>query len=306
MKTLLNRTRNFATRNRGAVFGKALRETVARGWIATRAWRFVGPFMPARQPQRWVFMCGCYNSGTTILREILGAHPEIASLPREGVRLTGAFPNLEAGGWQRMWFRNAALSDLSGQNPITLARRARKDWAPWWRLGAVVFLEKSIVHGSWMPVLEQGFGDCRFVGLVRNGFCAAEGIRRRARPSGAAAAELGRDHYDMRDVGQQWVFANARLARDRHKVQHYLEIRYEDFAADPVSVLTRLFRFIGVDETAFRQTETGEIEINGRRFTIRNDNPASLARLTEADRADFLSVAAPMMQDLGYDIGGKA
>jgi hypothetical protein len=306
MKTLFNRTRNFATRNRGAVLGKALRETIARGWIATRAWRFVSPFMPDRQPQRWVFMCGCYNSGTTILREILGAHPEVASLPREGVRLTGAFPNLEAGGWQRMWFRNATLSDLAGQDPIGLSRRARKDWAPWWRPGAAVFLEKSIVHGSWMPFLEKGFGDCRFVGLVRNGFCASEGIRRRARPSGAAAAELGRDHYEMRDVGQQWVFANARLARDRHNVQHYMEIRYEEFAADPVSVLTRLFRFIGVDETAFHQTESGAIEINGRRFTIRNDNPASLARLTEADRADFLSVAAPMMQELGYDIGGQA
>lgn len=305
MRSLIDRVRAFSNRNRGGLAGKALRETLARAWIATRAWRFVSPVMPARQPKRWVFLCGCYNSGTTILREILGAHPEIATLPREGVRLTGAFPDLEAGGWQRMWFRNAWRSDLSGSDPAALALRAKKDWAPWWRPGAAVFLEKSIVHGSWMPFLERGFGDCRFIGVVRNGFCVAEGIRRRARPHGAAAAELGRDHYDMRDAGQQWVFANERLARDRHEVGHFMEVRYEDFAVDPVQVLTRLFRFIGVDESAFRLTETGEIEINGRCFAIRNDNPASLARLTEADRAEFLSVAAVLMQELGYDVGGK-
>lgn len=300
------RIRNFAARNRGGLLRNALRETAARLWISVRGWQLLHPILPDRQPHHWVFMGGCYNSGTTILREILGSHPEIATLPREGVRLTSAFPDLEAGGWQRMWFRNAKSTDLNGFDAAFVARQARKDWALWWRKGARVFLEKSIVHGSWMPFLEQGFGDCRFIGVVRNGFCAAEGIRRRARPSEQASAELGRTSYDLADAAQQWVFANQRLNRDRHRVTNYLEVRYEDFVADPAAALSRIFQFVGVDPAAFCLNPQGEVEIGGRRFEIRNDNPASLARLSPQDREAFLNVAGPMMQTLGYDTGAAS
>lgn len=297
---LAERIKAFIERNRGSVLRNAIRQTSVRLWVRFKLWNSLGRLFKPRWPDQWVFMGGCYNSGTTILREMLSAHPEIASLPREGVELTSVFPDLEMNGWQRMSHRNAALADLEGIDPHAMARQAARDWAPWWARGKRIFLEKSIIHGTWMPALEKGFGECRFIGVIRNGMCAAEGIRRRARPSGAAAQSLKQNEYPIEEAAAQWVFSNERLFRDRDKVKHYLEIRYEDFVANPTDVLTRLFRFIGVDETAFEDRGDGMIAIGQRIFTVRNDNPASLARLTDADRSAFLNVAGSTMQTLGY------
>lgn len=40
------------------------------------------------KPQKWIFIVGCYNSGTTLLEKILSLHPMIGSLRDEGVMLT--------------------------------------------------------------------------------------------------------------------------------------------------------------------------------------------------------------------------
>ena len=306
MAKLLKRLRGFAERNRGAVWTKARDEALVRLWLKPSLRAVLRPVMPKRQPQAWVFMGGCYNSGTTILREMLGAHPEVATLPREGVVMTDAFPALEAGGWQRMWWRNADKVAAVAADPARVAARAQADWAPWWRRGAKVYLEKSIAHGAWMPALEQGFENARFIGVIRNGYCACEGIRRRAKPSGAAAAELGREDYPLAEVGRQWVHANEVLLRDREALGQYHEIRYEAFAEAPADTLRALFRFVGVDDSVVEDLGGGHLRVAGRDFTVANQNAASLARLSAQDLAEITPVIGPMLDQLGYDREGGA
>ena len=150
--SVLERLRRFRQRNEGAVARKAVQDLLVRGWMRPGIRKAARPILRPREPRRWVFVAGCYNSGTTILREILGAHPDIATLPREGVRMTDAFPDVERQGWRRMWHRNAASTVLDGHDPARVADRAKRDWSPWWTRGADIFLEKSIVHGSRMRV----------------------------------------------------------------------------------------------------------------------------------------------------------
>lgn len=290
----------FAERNRGALFRNAFRQMAVRLWIRFRMWRVLGPLLPAREPETWVFMGGCYNSGTTILREMIGAHPEVASLPREGVEMTETFPDLESDGWIRMWFRNAKAADLSDRDPVALANRAKRDWSLWWRRGARVFLEKSIVHGAWMPVLDAGFPNARFIGVIRNGYCVCEGIRRRAHPVGEARATLGRDNYPIEEVGRQWHFANQILMRDRTSVEKYHEVRYEDFASDPISIIHEIFTFIGVDPNVAKIIDDGQVQIGARKFRITNRNAESIERLDAAERVKLWSEISPMMRELGY------
>ena len=38
--------------------------------------------------KNWIFITGCYNSGTTLLNQILSTHSRISGLPDEGVMLT--------------------------------------------------------------------------------------------------------------------------------------------------------------------------------------------------------------------------
>ncbi len=297
----LDRVRAFVERNRGAVFSSLVQQSLVRVWIRLRLWRVFGFLFPHRTPERWVFVGGCYNSGTTILREMIGAHPRVSSLPREGVQMTDAFPNLEAGGWERMWYRNARSADLSARNPEKVAYQAIRDWGPWWRKEAGVFIEKSIVHGAWMPFLQDGFENAYFLGVIRNGYCVCEGIRRRASPKGAARETVGSDVYPIEQVGEQWVFANQIIERDKGRLNHYHEIRYEDFTGNPVHHIREIFRFIGVDDSVVMQEEDGTITIGSRSFAIRSQNAESFSRLTQTDRAKLGAVIGPMMKQLGYD-----
>lgn len=245
-------------------------------------------------------MGGCYNSGTTILREMLGSHPDIATLPREGVEMTSAFPGLETGGWQRMWYKNAKTADLFGHDPQVIAQQAARDWSPWWRRGASVFLEKSIVHGAWMPVLQKGFENAKFIGVIRNGFCACEGIRRRARPLGFARSIVGSDTYSLEEVGRQWVYSNAVLQRNSSQLVHYLEIKYEEFTANPCDLVKEIFRFIGVDDNVVRRLHDGAVQVGARVFRIQNRNADSFSRLSEEDKVELDSVIGSMMDRLHY------
>ena len=277
-----------------------------RTWMRFRLWRFFRPFLSKREPKAWLFMGGCYNSGTTILREILGSHPEIASLPREGVNLTDVFPDLEQHGWVRMWHRNAELANLNQHSSHSIADTAMRDWSLWWQRGASVFLEKSIIHGAWMPALQKGFNNARFIGVIRNGYCVCEGIRRRAQPTGHARASLQSDTYPLMEIGQQWVFANKTLQRDQATLEHYMEVRYEDLVRDPLTCIQNIFKFVGVDPSAATQTKEGSIDIDSKTFEIRDQNPESLKRLSNEDYDELDQTIGTMMTELDYnDHGAK-
>src|SRR5690242_5444088 len=54
---------------------------------------------------KWVFILGCYNSGTTLLDQILSGHPQFSGLNEEGVMLTDQLPRPEDFQWRRMWWK---------------------------------------------------------------------------------------------------------------------------------------------------------------------------------------------------------
>lgn len=276
-----------------------------RLWMRYRLWRIVRPVLSAREPDSWVFITGCYNSGTTLLREVLGAHPEISCLPREGVRLTDSFPDLEQNGWMRMWHRNAHLSDLQAYDAETVAKVAKRDWSIWWHRNSKVFLEKSIVHGAWMPFLQKGFKNAKFIVVIRNGYCASEGIRRRAHPVGAAREVVGKDLYTFDQVGQQWVYANEKIQTDKSKIEHYLEIRYEDLVNEPEETIRAIFKFIGVSSEYVRLSGNDNIGVGKHSFQISNQNASSLGRLSPENREELHKVIGPTMEKLGYEPTGE-
>ena len=67
--------------------------------------RWLAPLGRVPKPQKWVFIVGCYNSGTTLLADLMGNHPDISALPVEGVRLSDVWPLPETYAWNRMWMK---------------------------------------------------------------------------------------------------------------------------------------------------------------------------------------------------------
>ena len=135
---------------------------------------------PLPKPEKWVFIVGCYNSGTTLLHEILTNHPQIGYLPTEGHFLTDQLPSEHELDIPRMWHLRKKLFQLESDDSLPDATRIKREWSM--RLknrNSPILLEKSPQNGARMPWLQDNFENAHFIALIRNGYAVAEGIRRK-------------------------------------------------------------------------------------------------------------------------------
>jgi len=290
------RIKRFVERNEGRVARMAVRSLALRAYLHEGVRRVVRPVVPKRVPVRWAFLVGCYNSGTTVFKDLISAHPEIRTLPVEGARLTSVLPMPEDFGWNRMWTR--CEERMTPQTGPEGAERIIRDWSPWWGRGGTVFLEKSIANGARIPWLAANFDDAYFIGLTRDGYCVSEGIRRRARPRGAA--EKAGPRYPLSACAGQWVAANEKLMEASKKTARFKLISYERLVESPAEVLTEVWRFLGLDPAPVLEKD-GAVEVRGRRFPLRDMNPESLSRLSPKDVEELTQILAPMQTRLGYE-----
>lgn len=249
-------------------------------------------------PEKWVFVVGCYNSGTTLLTNLLDAHPALQALPREGVELSDALPRPEALGWPRMWAQceHHVRIEPQGASASARAQRIRKQWSRYAPAAAAV-VEKSIANMARLEFLAQHFAPAYFIYLVRNGFAVAEGIARRAKPRDWGNRDFER--YPLELCARQWALSDEYFQRDRHALSHVLELRYEHLAENPDTAMGEITEFLSLpDFPANLATQTWDI--HRVRSAIRNMNSDALARLTADDLDSIERVAGPTLQRYGY------
>ena len=292
-KTKLGR---FLARNGGNLWGGL--KTDVSVTLYKKAWvrRLVRGFYKETKPQKWLFLVGCYNSGTTILRDILEAHPQVSSLPFEGVKLTDAFPNLEEGGWPRMMYRHRDLWDQISENA---GDRARRDWAPWWRKDASVYLEKSIDHSTRIKWLDKNFTNAYFLSITRNGLSVIEGISRRAKPYGSARYELKSDTYPYDMIADQWVEFENKISEDIKYVENGLRVTYEDLVDNPVKTLSNIFNFLGLSDVHVSKNGVKTI-VNGRVYELINQNNKAISRLDAVTKKQIRDRIGSDLERIGY------
>lgn len=283
------------------VLKKLAEESFVRLYDNLAARRFITTFASPKEPKQWVFLVGCYNSGTTLLQNILGSHPDISALPREGVRFTKALSNLELNDHHMVWDAEwTAHAHPNEKESIAAAKKIRKDWAIFWRRGANIYLDKSVSNTARIEWLATHFPNAKFIGLHRNGYCIAEGLHRRSRPPQWLKDKTGDDHYPLEVVGQQWVTANRAMIDGLAKVDDQMMVSFEDFVQNPIAKLEEIFKFVGVspDKLSFKDSM---LQINGTSFPIRNPNADSLERLGNVGKKTLAPIINEMMQELGYE-----
>ncbi len=238
----------------------------------------------------WVFIAGCNNSGTTLLRKVLAGHPSIRSLPREGQALTRALPVASSLGVSRLFTKRLDAFRWTEEHDPSLALRAKYDWARYFDRRPGNLLVKSPENTVRTRWLQRNFEPSRFLVIVRSPYAVCEGIRRR---SGAS----------LEEASEHWSEVHRWLLSDIPSLQHCLLLRYEEFCTAPATDLARIESFLRL-ETPFPPGALAAQEVrnlDGRPSPIQNFNDKSLARLSRAELDLVTRIAGPVMEQLGYE-----
>lgn len=252
---------------------------------------------PLVRPEKWVFIVGCYNSGTELLVKLLGSHPKVAALPTEGHFLTDQFPTDYELGLPRMWVGREDLFRLTEVDAGPDVDRLKREWIMRLDRSRPIFLEKSPPNAARTRWLQRHFENAHFIAIVRNGYAVAEGIRRKAEPRHL------RDGWPLEACAWQWARSYEVLLEDAEHLERIHWVRYEDLARDTLGELRRILDFLGLGEDGVGAVDPDRAwAVHEKNEPIRDMNGESIARLTREELELVTRVAGPMLQRFGYEL----
>lgn len=251
---------------------------------------FGSRFMKVPQPEKWVFITGCYNSGTTLLHKVLASHPQVGSMPNEGQFFTNQLPRGADIGMPRLWalkpeYFRLNESNIQGPNPEIL----KKNWAYFYNdVSKHILIEKTIANSARTRWLQKNFQNSYFITLFRNGYAVAEGIRRK-------------ENHDWEKAVTQWKVSNEILIEDIPYLKNHMSVHYEELTDNPEKIFSDITSFLGINPLDATVLQS-EFNIHKVRGSIRNMNEESFRNLTENDIRYFNSNAEEIMKKLGYEL----
>ncbi|MFL5819909.1 MAG: sulfotransferase family protein [Solirubrobacteraceae bacterium] len=280
------------------------------------------------------FIVGVSRSGTTLLRLMLDAHPQLAIPPEthfipELVEACerGAGPEraVELLSGHRRWadFRlepDELLARFEALDPFTAGDALRAFYGYYAERAAKPrWGDKTPHYTRKMPLIERVLPEARFVHLIRDG-----------RDVALSLMEVHFGPEDVLSAAERWTSWIAKARRHSQRVRHYLELRYEDLVVDPESVLRSVCEFAELPwdgaMLGYHERAPGRIEEIARDFERPQGGPAipadvrarqhrhvsqppredRVARwrrdMSPSDQAAFESVAGELLAELGYPL----
>jgi hypothetical protein len=246
--------------------------------------------MKEPHPEKWVFIVGCYNSGTTLLHNLLGAHPEIGSMPNEGQFYSSQLPRGADFKLPRLWALHPELFYLDENSVCNIdAVKLRREWAYFYNdPGRKVLIEKTILNAARTRWLQQNFKNAYFISLFRNGYAVAEGIHRK-------------EGHSIEQAATQWAVSNQILLKDVPQLKNHLQIKYEELVENPVVALKSVTSFLGLkdlDDSVFSKN----FRIHKVDSGIADMNADSISRLNENEVRAINQIAGEVMEKLNYPL----
>ena len=287
------------------------------------------------------FIVGVGRSGTTMLRLMLDAHPELA-IPPETHFVPDLIEAINAGGSPseavevmqsvRQWGdlgmdpdevtdRLEALEDWNAGNAlrsfygIYLERQGKPRWG-----------EKTPAYVKKMRLIEKTLPEARFIHVIRDGRDVALSRWKRTLGEGERAPAA--------QVADGWQRRIRRAQKQGKRLRHYMELRYEDLVAETEPNLRRVAEFIELDwdpvmlryyERAAdrmaemardlpaadgKPTRPGDERMQAHAMTQKPPDPSAMYRWKERmepeDVAAFDAVAGELLRELGYETGAAA
>jgi len=244
----------------------------------------------ARARVRWLFVLGCTNSGTTLLSYLLSLHPQIDPLGYIGCEGQWSWHMITPKGVVEGRLFTENLDKF--RNPQVNVRLVKAEWLNKRRgWNGLYVLEKSppdSVRSLW---LQEHFSPAWFIGIIRNGYAVAEGIRRKA-------------NVPVARSGRHWNKTVKIMLEDSEHLERFTLIRYEELTTRPLDVLRELEHWLGLQTFGDYQTITkGAIDMKIGHLPpskIVNKNPLSFTNLSNEDTTDIYREAGEMLEKLNY------
>jgi len=282
------------------------------------------------------FVVGVGRSGTTMLRLMLDAHPEL-TIPPETHFVPDLIAMFEAGEatrdgiferlsedrrWEDFHLDAATLRKrLDATEPFEVAPALRafyelyaeKEGKPRWG-------EKTPNYVDKMGMIEAALPEARFIHLIRDGRDVAMSRIKRSL----------KDPPPMARVARNWRRRIRRAQRQGAKLTHYLELRYEDLVLDTEGTLRTICDFIELDfdplmltyheraeqrmsemahdlkPVAGKPMRPGEERMKAHELTQQPPSADAIGRwrkrMDSDDLETFESVAGDLLDELGYEV----
>jgi hypothetical protein len=284
------------------------------------------------------FVVGVNRSGTTLLRMMLDAHPEL-TIPPETHFIPEVIRRANHENTRRRLVRSITKHPRWGDFGLDEGEfRARaKQVRPLTAAGAIRCFYELYAEGQgkprWgdktprymraMPRIARALPEARFVHLIRDGRDVALSQRERV---------IDDEDVTMAAMAERWQrrIVAAREGAAEIKDDVYLEVRYEDLVGDTEATLRRVCEFVELDfdpamldyhrRAGDRLAEMNRDLDNADNGIVRTaDNrlaahalttePPTTNRsgrwrseMTPAEVTEFERVAGPLLAELGYDL----
>jgi hypothetical protein len=283
------------------------------------------------------FIVGVGRSGTTMLRLMLDAHPQL-TIPPETHFVPELIEAIDGGAGPeravevmqsvRQWGdlqMDAAevlerLRSIDEWNAGNALRAFYAIYAE--RQGKPRFGEKTPAYVRKMRLIERAMPEARFIHVIRDGRDVALSRWKRTLGEGKRAP--------AGQVGEGWQRRIRRAQKQGERLAHYLELRYEDLVTDTEPNLRRICEFIELEwdpvilryyERAAdrmaemardlpaaegKPTRPGEERMEAHAMTQKPPDPSAMYRWKErmdpADVVAFDEAAGELLAELGYEV----
>jgi len=198
----------------------------------------------SRQTRKFIFVAGLHRCGTTLLANMLAAHPDVSGFSNtgekmdEGQYLQSVYPSGPVKGGDavgRLGFDPAAY--LTEKSPLAAPESADllfSQWARHWNLSKPVLIEKSPPNLIRTRFLQACFPESHFIVIARHPIAASVATKKWCRLN------------PVPGIIANWAMCYGRAAKDAEKLNSVFFVRYEDLVADPESVLRPITDKIGL------------------------------------------------------------
>jgi Sulfotransferase family len=279
------------------------------------------------------FVVGANRSGTTLLRMMLDAHPELTIPPEthfvpdviDACEERGTTPEqlVEVMTSHREWGdfglgADEVLERLRALDALTPGEALRAFYRLYAeRAGKPRWGEKTPGYATSMIQIQKALPEAHFVHLIRDG-----------RDVALSAMDRAKKPITAGQVAKRWKRRITKARRQSRRVKHYREARYEDLVRDTEPTLRSICEFVDLpwdpamleyhERASDRLREMArELPARGNRPQLEQDHRLKIHALTteppksdridrwreqmsEEDRVAFERIAGDLLDELGY------